>query len=573
MIKQIEIQNYRGFKKHKIIFKKNVLIVGKNNAGKSTIIEILRVCSLVLKKAKTSNYQSVPVWIKDWKSQESRYKIKGISPDIKGLIKQYKTISYRYTNIQTYAKITFENGFCVEIYYALDEHIFAILYNAKGKNIKIKNKTNLEEIPTIAVLPQIGPLLQQEKLLGEDYIKRSELLPVTSLHFRNKLYNNNQYIEPFKKLINDTWSGLNFQSLEKNSDNILNLFVRDDDFVAEIGVMGHGLQMWLQILWFLICNRDAEALIIDEPDVYLHADLQRRLHYLLEGTEKQIILATHSLEFIINTNPKDILIVEKSKFQSTYAKNIPGVQAIIDDIGLSANIELIKFTNSKKCLFVEGDDNKILKIFYKTLFKNSKFDETPCFKTNGKGANNKVLWADEFVNASCGNNIKIYCLFDRDYSIESNENFLKEAAQKNIHVHFWLAKEIENYLLNLNVLLRILKKNNIEITKLQLIDILNKILEDLKPDIFDNLSTQIKQANNNYEVSTANKKAREIINNNWNTIEQKLLFAPGKTILRELRKYLQETYKISFSNHYIAQAFNKNDIPTEVTDFLKQFND
>lgn len=110
-------------------------------------------------------------------------------------------------------------------------------------------------------------------------------------------------------------------------------------------------------------------------------------------------------------------------------------------------------------------------------------------------------------------------------------------------------------------------------TKLQLIDILNKILENLKPDIFDNLSTQIKQANNNYEVSTANKKAREIINNNWNTIEQKLLFAPGKTILRELRKYLQETYKISFSNHYIAQAFNKNDIPTEVTDFLKQFND
>lgn len=43
-------------------------------------------------------------------------------------------------------------------------------------------------------------------------------------------------------------------------------------------------------------------------------------------------------------------------------------------------------------------------------------------------------------------------------------------------------------------------------TKLQLIDILNKILENLKPDIFDNLSTQIKQANNNYEVSTANKK-------------------------------------------------------------------
>ncbi len=572
MIKQIEIQNYRGFKKHRITFRKNVLLVGKNNAGKSTIIEILRVCSLILLKAKTSSYIAVPSWISEWKSEESRYKIKGISPDIKGLIKQYKTISHRYNEEQTYAKITFKNNFVVEIYYSLDEHIFAILHKPDGKNIKSKNKENIESIPKIAVLPQIGPLLIEEKVIGEDYVKRSELLPVTSLHFRNKLYNDNDNIEELKILIHKTWPGLNYESLTTNEESVLNLLVRDSDFVAEIGVMGHGLQMWLQILWFLLCNKDAISLIIDEPDVYLHADLQRRLHYLLEGTGKQIILATHSLEFIVNTNPNDILIVEKSKPTSGYAKNMPGVQKIIDDIGLSANIELIKFASAKKCIFVEGDDAKILKIFYKTLFKNSKFADIPCFKTQGKSARNKVLWAEEFVNASCGNSIKIYCLFDRDYSIEDNQEFIETARQKNINVHIWKAKEIENYLLDIEVLLRIIKSNECNISRSDLQNILNQILDELKTDIIDNLSTQIKQHNPSLDISTTNKRARSITNANWNSLENKLLFAPGKIVLSKFREKLQNEYSISFSNQAIAQEFKKTEIPTEIVSFLRNFN-
>lgn len=572
MIKQIEIQNYRGFKKHRITFHKNVLLVGKNNAGKSTIIEILRVCSLILLKAKTAHYIPVPSWISEWKSEESRYKIKGISPDIKGLIKQYKTISHRYNYEQTYAKITFQNNFVVEIYYSLDEHIFAILHKPDGKNIKIKNKENIESIPKIAVLPQIGPLLIEEKVIGEDYVKKSELLPVTSLHFRNKLYNNSENIEELKTLINRTWPDLNYESLTANEESILNLLVRDADFVAEIGVMGHGLQMWLQILWFLICNKDATSLIIDEPDVYLHADLQRRLHYLLDGTGKQIILATHSLEFIVNTNPNDILIVEKSKSVSGYAKNVPGVQKIIDDIGLSANIELIKFASAKKCIFVEGNDVKILRIFYKTLYKNSKFADIPCFKTQGKSARNKVLWAEEFVNASCGNSIKIYCLFDRDYSIDDNQEFIKTAEKKNINVHIWKAKEIENYLLNTDVLLRLINANEYNLSKSDLENILNKILDDLKTDIIDNLSTQIKKHDCSLEISTTNKIARSITDDNWNTLENKLLFAPGKDVLSKLREKIQNEYGISFSNQAIAQEFKKTEIPIEISTFLRNFN-
>ena len=42
------------------------------------------------------------------------------------------------------------------------------------------------------------------------------------------------------------------------------LHVRNEEFVGEVAKMGHGLQMWLQTMWFLTRARDASTLILDE---------------------------------------------------------------------------------------------------------------------------------------------------------------------------------------------------------------------------------------------------------------------------------------------------------------------
>ena len=42
MITEIELENYRGFSKHKIPLRPVSIIVGRNNSGKSTIIEALK---------------------------------------------------------------------------------------------------------------------------------------------------------------------------------------------------------------------------------------------------------------------------------------------------------------------------------------------------------------------------------------------------------------------------------------------------------------------------------------------------------------------------------------------------
>ena len=89
----------------------------------------------------------------------------------------------------------------------------------------------------------------------------------------------------YKKLIEENWSELSISEVD-NDSGVLTLLVREKDFNAEIGVMGHGLQMWMQILLFIYNSANASTLIIDEPDVYLHADLQKKLYKLLRKTKK-----------------------------------------------------------------------------------------------------------------------------------------------------------------------------------------------------------------------------------------------------------------------------------------------
>ncbi len=96
-------------------------------------------------------------------------------------------------------------------------------------------------------------------------------------------------------------------------DSELHLEVRNEDFVGEIGLMGHGLQMWLQTMWFLALSKDAQTVILDEPDVYMHPDLQRRIIRFLRNRHPQCIITTHSVEILSEVRPEEILVVERRR--------------------------------------------------------------------------------------------------------------------------------------------------------------------------------------------------------------------------------------------------------------------
>jgi hypothetical protein len=155
-------------------------------------------------------------------------------------------------------------------------------------------------------------------------------------HFRNQLLLHKSDWKSFKRIAEDSWPGLQVRELRTIAGSpraSLNLAIRDGDFVGEVSLMGHGLQMWLQTMWFLARTEPNSIVVLDEPDVYMHPDLQRRLLNLVRGRFAQLLIATHSVEIIADVDPKSILSIDRHAPTSTFVTDLPGVQHVIDQLG------------------------------------------------------------------------------------------------------------------------------------------------------------------------------------------------------------------------------------------------
>lgn len=567
MIKTLKLKNYRCFSNHSIEFKKNNTIVGENNAGKSTIIEALRVISIVARRYKHIGYSQVP----DWSDLPRRYR--GIKPSLKEYNFNFQSVFYRYSDPPAQISVEFYNGTEIVVYIGPDENIYAVIYDEKGNLVKDKRHAETVFIPQIFILPQITSLRSDERRLGEEYIQRSLFSSLSSLHFRNQLVLYPTEFETFKNLVEQTWEGCEIKSLDVGDELVnplISLFVRDNDFTAEVGWMGHGLQMWLQIMWFLSFTTSEDIVILDEPDVYMHADLQRKIiKLLLNKGFFQTIVATHSLEIIAEAQPENILIIDKTSPSSKFANSVPSVQKLIDNIGCLHNIQLTRFWKCKKCLLVEGKDVDFLKYFHNTLFPYSEhpIETIPNMSIGGWSGLKYAIGTSLILKNSAGELVNTYCILDKDYyPNEIIQKTYKEAGQNDLILHVWNKKEIENYLLIPEAICRIIeKRSNTEIdegiSKIQ--EQINIICDSVYNETFDKISNEFVK-NKIVPPEKANPKAREFIDSHWDSLENKLKLVSGKKVISELSKWSQDTFSVSFSAGAIVREIKKEEIDFEM---------
>jgi hypothetical protein len=79
MLKSLRLRNFRCFEDHTIPLKRMSVLIGRNNAGKSTVVEALRLISLVASRAETLPYKPPPGWAEIPKREY------GVAPSLKGL--------------------------------------------------------------------------------------------------------------------------------------------------------------------------------------------------------------------------------------------------------------------------------------------------------------------------------------------------------------------------------------------------------------------------------------------------------------------------------------------------------
>ena len=167
----------------------------------------------------------------------------------------------------------------------------------------------------------------------------------------------------------------------------------------------------------LFWAQDAETIVLDEPDLFLHADLQRRLVRLLESLECQTIAASHSAEVLAEASPRSVVWVAKERRRAVRAPSDAMLTELSAAIGSQFNLRLARALRAKAVLFVEGKDVRILRNFARTLGANELVQETnlvtiPLGGYTSWGHVEPFKWlTDNLLEGS----VRVMVILDRDY--------------------------------------------------------------------------------------------------------------------------------------------------------------
>ena len=568
MITSLELENYRGFQKHMLELKPTTLIVGRNNAGKSTIVEALRLVSIVANRYKSLGYREAPDWL------EIPRNYYGVSPSLDNMEIRFETMFYGYSEPPTKITCIFSDNSSITIYLVDESKIHAVIRNSDGTIIQSKQQANQFQIPQVSIMPQVAPVQKEEIILSDEYVKRVMYSSIAPSHFRNQLNLFPDFFPEFQSIVAETWPGVEVKELigmGKLYRQPLYLEIRNENFVAEIGSMGHGLQMWLQTMWFLTLAKESSTVILDEPDVYMHADLQRRLIRFIRNRFPQVLLTTHSVEMMSEVDPEEILVVDKHMLASQFTDSIPGVQKIVNSFGSVHNVSLTRMWNSKRAILVEGKDLKVLRQFQTLLFPHcvDSFDSIPNMSIGGWGGWSYAIGSSMFLKNAFGESITTYCVLDSDYHTSSEiADRYKEASERGVQLHVWSKKEIENFLIIPSVVQRLIQQGRAHRTDVPSIDELESQIQNLayslESEVFDNLSSQILIGNRSLGVVKANQVARDAIAKKKEQPSGLIDLVSGKTLLSKLSLWSQTEFGVSFGPNSILREMYRQEIHPEI---------
>ena len=216
---------------------------------------------------------------------------------------------------------------------------------------------------------------------------------------------------------------LHFQfNADKNKDLYKNCIIYvDDGFKSQLTEKGSGIQSATIIGLFnyytQYVNTITSALLcIEEPELYLHPHARRvingRLDNFLDNNNNQVILSTHSVDFIKTVSDTNIILVGKEK---------DGSKATLintrDFKHLLINNNQNELFFADKIIICEGYDEYILRFVANELFPK-KLDEQNVSIVSVGGKNSINLLADIILKLG----IKCFVFADFDYLLRDKSD-------------------------------------------------------------------------------------------------------------------------------------------------------
>jgi hypothetical protein len=561
MIKAVEFSRFRGFARLKVELLPHAYIVGPNSAGKSTVLEALGLVEQCLRLARC---KLPSLRIIDNKQSWRAYPIPSENED------SQDPVRFDFGNDEARVSVEWVNGARINIIWPedTDEGQVAFFYLTQEDGGQPNSISSVKALFTqITVVPVITPLEKFEEIKTFAYIESQQSTRLASRHFRNNMFlmkNAGQY-EYFREFCSIWLPEISLLEVAFNaSANRLVVFYTDigSRTPKELSWAGDGIQIWVQILWHVFRAQGALTVVLDEPEVYLHPDLQRRLVRLLDSLNAQIILASHSADVIAEAPPDGILWVDRRSFGARRARSQRVLSDLSASLGSSFNLALARSMRAQLVIASDCDDTRLISTIARHIGATSIANEHRVsliqLRDVSRFTQNEGLGAS--LRSVLPTTLPAVLLLQSGHRSENhNASLVKKLTAPNITPIILPRPELENYLLDSET---IAKASGAASSTVELK--LSKIFDDLRESarrFF--IAGRLEYAREGAAQEMV-KDAEVEFDQRWANRDCRHQMTRAKDVIASLNIWLEnEGYKV-ISGNSLAQAIKPQNIHTDI---------
>ncbi|MFE9080937.1 ATP-dependent nuclease [Bacillus mobilis] len=361
-------------------------------------------------------------------------------------------------------------SFISEITQVEKEIKFAWEYNLDEINIKTIRYQNENIVINQGVISGIKTMFQAEK---KEAINFEDAKRIFSLKNRKESV--------------DVWLNLK-EMCRRVLDIEIDVFLnRENQPIIDIGnnwinINGTGIKEVFRII-LDIELLNPQIILIEEPEIHLHFELQQRLsEYLqLKAKNAQVFITSHSTAFVEETHNKSVYLIKRKeeKENSIQLLDSESLDEIISELGFNAQALLIK----KMLIFVEGKTDKVIVDTYLQKFHPHMLSKIGCIDMKGE-TKYKYFANAEALEIFEKSGVETFFILDSDYKTQDEKGRKISQHPEKSSLFFWPGVCIENLFLNPVVLGKfITAKDETKRKELDEIDeIMKKTYADIKID-------------------------------------------------------------------------------------------
>lgn len=541
MIRSTKLTNFRRFGSFSLRLGPGNILVGPNNSGKSTILDAFRILESCLRYSKSKNPSILDI--------PGRGAFYGYEVPSSSLPLTLANVTHDYNDFDAILEFDHTNGAKAVVLLHPERITRFFVENTTGRTatssyFRASFPINFVNIPTLS------PLEVDEKVVEEETLRRNTPTRLASRVFRNYWFHqSDKDFDEFRNDIGHTWPGIYIKKPERTGyPAFLQMFYSEGRIDREVQWSGFGFQVWMLMHTHFRRLDNNSFLIIDEPDVYLHPDLQRKLLHSIRGRCAQFALATHSIEIINEAEDHELISVDARNRTGRRVRDEADFNNLYQYIGSGSNADFARIARARKVIFVEGKDGKILKKLARKLkLSNFNNQDVPIVQLGGFSEWRRAVDAVWAFKNIIDLDIKAFCVFDRDYRCDSEvEEFIREVEKPGITVRILDRKELENYILDNNCIASaILKRregisNKAEICK----EIFNQSIDSSKEHARgQRTAAEIRWAQSkksSEDLSTTIKRANARFDQIWAEHCGSIRVVSGKEVFTEINSKLIE---------------------------------